>query len=573
MNFTEKIAYWISKCKYCEEMSYEDILAVTEVPADAEMGDYAFPCFRLAKIKKKPPKIIAEELTEFLNEQKAVFIDGITPVNGYVNLFINRVHYAEEILRDVLTKKEMYGSSDIGVGKTVIVEYSSPNVAKHFQMGHLGTTFIGRVLYNLYNELGYKTVGINHLGDWGTQFGKLIVAYKKWGSKEDVEARGIDALTEMYVKFHEEADKDPALNDEARAWMLNMQKGETEALSLWKWFCDLSMREYMETYGRLGVRFDLYRGESYYNDKMDAVVEEIREKGLLTESSGAMIVDLSVYDMPPCLILRSDGGTLYPTRDIAAAIDRHKTFNFDKCLIVTAADQSLHFAQWIKVVSLMGYEWADDIVHIPYGLMSFEWGKMSTRKGHVIKMVDVLNEAVEKTKKIIEEKNPELPDKDAVAEMVGLGAVVFAQLYNNRIKDTTFTWERYLNFDGETGPYLQYTYVRTYSVLEKAGVENADCSCAVVDYSKLGDAYSFEIIRRIEDFPVKIQEAAEKYEPYIVSRYLIALAQAFNKFYHENPIIVEDEKLKMARLALTYAVKVILGKGLGILGIATPVKM
>jgi len=502
-----------------------------------------------------------------------VFIDRIEPVNGYVNFFVNKAHYAEEVLGEVLEKGESFGNSDIGAGKTVIVEYSSPNVAKHFAVHHLGTTFIGRVLYNLHKCLGYNTVGLNYLGDWGTQFGKLVTAYKKWGLEDDVEARRIDALTELYVRFHEEAEKNSSLEDEARGWMLKMQNGDTEALALWKWFCDLSMKEYMETYKRLGIQFDLYRGESYYNDKMDAVVDELREKGLMVKSEGAMIVDLSEYDMPPCLILRSDGGTLYPTRDIAAAMDRYRTYGFDKCLIVTASQQNLHFAQWRKVIALMGYSWAEDIVHIPYGMMSFEWGKMSTRKGHLIKMTDILDEAVKKTRQIIEEKNPDLPDKDAVAEMVGLGAVTFAQLYNNRIKDVSFSWERYLNFDGETGPYLQYSYVRSCSVLEKAGFADAGFTCSEIDYSRLTDAYSFEIIRRAEEFPAKIAEAAEKYEPYIVSRYLIALAQVFNKFYHENPIIVEDEKLRTARLALTCAVRAILGKGLGILGIAAPGRM
>jgi len=571
MSFSEKIAEWISG--YCFDMEYADILASIEAPAAAGKGDYAFPCFRLAKARKTAPKVIAEELAAALGANKPGFIDEIAPVGGYVNFFVNKAGYAREILGEILEKRDAYGDSDMGAGKTVIVEYSSPNVARHFHVGHLGTTLIGRVLYNLFKCLGYNTFGLNFLGDWGTQFGKLVTAYKRWGAEEDVRERGIDALTELYVRFHAEAEKDPALEDEARGWMLRMQNKNAEALGLWKWFCELSMREYMETYERLGVKFDLFRGESYYNDKMDAVVEELREKNLMVQSEGAMIVDLSEYDMAPCLILRSDGGTLYPTRDIAAALDRYRTYHFDKCLIVTDYAQSLHFAQWRKVLFLMGYAWADDIVHIPYGLMSFEWGKMSTRKGRVIKMTDILDEAVKKTKQIIEEKNPELPDKDRVAEMVGLGAVTFAQLYNNRIKDVSFSWERYLNFDGETGPYLQYAYVRTCGVLEKAEAVYPGYDYPETNYAMLSDEYSFEVIRRAGEFPGKLIEAAEKYEPYIVSRHLIALAQAFNRFYHENPVVVEDEKLRGARLALTSAVKTILGKGLGILGIARPEKM
>jgi arginyl-tRNA synthetase len=463
------------------------------------------------------------------------------------------------------------------------VEYSSPNIAKHFHIGHLGTTIIGKAIDNIYRFLGYDVTSINYLGDWGTQFGKLITAYLKWGSKEEIEKTEIAGLVKLYVKFHEEAEKDESLNEEARAWVVKMQNGDEEGMSIWKWFCELSMYEYERIYERLDISFDVVSGESLYNDKMNAVVENLSKKGLMKESEGAQIVDLEEYNMPPCLILRSDGGTLYPTRDIAAAIDRYQTFKFDKSLYVTGNEQSLHFAQWIKVVELMGYPWAGGIEHIPYGMYLFESGKMSTRKGEVIKIEDLLDETVAKTLAIINEKNPELTNKDRVAAQVGIGAIKFNKLYNSRIKDTVFDWDRMLSFDGETGPYVQYTHARACSVLKKSlskesrmdfgALGLALISGTTFDASLLSDDEPFEVLRLIHDFPAKVKAAAEKYEPSVIARQLMTLAQAYNAFYHKHQILADDKPTRHARLALTAAVRQVLKTGLGLLGIAAPVVM
>ena len=431
------------------------------------------------------------------------------------------------------------------------------------------STVIGNALYKIYSALGYKCVGVNHLGDWGTQFGKLISAYKRWGSKEAVEKDGISELMRIYVKFHDEAEKEPSLNDEARMWFVKMQDGDDEAITLWKWFYDLSIKEFERVYDILGVKFDAYTGESFYNDKMDAVVQELKDKKLLTESNGAQIVDLEDCSMPPCLIIRSDGGTLYATRDITAALYRKKTYDFDKCIYVTAIDQNLHFAQWFKVIEKMGYDWAKDLVHVPFGLVSLESGKLSTRHGNVVLMEDLLKGSIDETKKIIEEKNPNLPDKENVAKQVGIGAVIFNDLYNGRIKDVVFSWSRMLNFDGETGPYVQYTNARACSVIKKAG----DVDLTKADYSALSDEASFEVCKLLNNYPTKIQDAADKYEPSVISRYLVDLSQAFNKFYHDNPIIVDDEGVKAARLTLVKAVNSVLVNGLALLGISAPEQM
>ncbi|MDR1914162.1 MAG: arginine--tRNA ligase [Clostridiales bacterium] len=550
-------------CKHISEVVSPDDIIQAPSP---DKGDLAFPCFRLAKTLKKSPAVIAAELAEKISLELPEFVEKVEPLNAYLNFFLWRDHFAKKVTNEIFEKGKQYGSSNIGEGKLVPIDYSSPNIAKHFHVGHLGTTLIGHALYNIFNFLGYKAIGINYLGDWGTQFGKMITAYKKWGNKEEIDRRGIDGLTEIYVRFHDEVERDPGLNDEARAWMLKMQNQDEEALSLWKWFVNLSLKEYERVYKRLGITFESYRGESYYNDKMDAVVTELAEKNLLIKSEGAMIVDLSEYNMPPCLILRGDGGTLYPTRDIAAALDRKKTYNFYKSLYVTALDQNLHFAQWMKVVDLMGYDWAKDMVHIPYGLVVFEEGKLSTRKGNVIKMEDLLNEAVAKTFDIINEKNPELPDKNEVAELVGVGAVIFNQMYNNRIKDVMFSWKRMLNFDGETGPYVQYTHARACSVLEKGKYKTFSPSL-------LGDDYSYEVIKALNDFPGRVIEAHEKYEPFIISRCLVAIAQAYNKFYHNNIILSDDLELTSARLALTDCVRIVIETGLALLGIKAPSKM
>lgn len=545
-----------------------EVTSGIEIPPNTEMGDYAFPCFRLAKTLRKAPPLIAADMVA--NIVKPDFISEIKVEGAYVNFFTNKGMFAKEILENVINEKENYGKSTLGNGKTIVIDYSSPNIAKPFHVGHLRSTVIGNAIYKIHQFLGYNCEGINHLGDWGTQFGKLIVAYKNWGSKQAVEEHGIQELMRIYVKFHDEAEDKPELEDEARGWFVKMQDGDEEALSLWKWFYEISMKEFDRVYAMLGVKFDAYTGESFYNDKMAAVVDELKEKKLLVESEGAMIVDLEEEKMPPCLIIRKDGGTLYATRDITAALYRKNKYNFEKCLYLTALDQNLHFAQWFKVIDKMGYEWSKDLVHVPFGLVSLDTGKLSTRKGNVVLMEELLNQAVNETKKIIEEKNPELPNKEEVAKQVGIGAVVFNDLYNGRIKDVVFSWERMLSFEGETGPYVQYTNARACSVLKKAGVTSADTN---VDFALLADESSAEVCKLLADFPNKLQDSAAKYEPSIVSRHLVNIAQAFNKFYHDNPILSSEENVKNARLTIVYAVKTVLTVGLGLLGINAPEQM
>lgn len=579
-NFVQLLAEILSSHTRLPKAELE---AAIETPSDSKLGHFAFPCFMLAKTLKKPPQAIATELAETIQKSRPGWLGQAISTGAYLNFFLDRTALANAVLLEVLEAGAEYGANGEGLGQTVIVEYSSPNIAKHFHIGHLGTTIIGKTLDNIYRFLGYNVTSINHLGDWGTQFGKLITAYLKWGSKEEIAKTEIAGLVKLYVKFHEEADKDPSLNDEARAWVVKMQNGDEKSLKIWEWFCELSMYEFERIYERLGVSFDLVRGESYYNGKMEAVSETLTQKGILKESEGAKIVDLEAFNMPPCLILRSDGGTLYPTRDIAAAIDRYETFNFDKCLYVTGNEQSLHFAQWMKVVELMGYPWAGGLEHVAYGMYLFEGGKMSTRRGEVIKIEDLLDEATAKTLEIINEKNPNLANKEHVAEQVGIGALKFNKLYNSRIKDTVFDWDRMLNFEGETSPYVQYTHARACSVLRKALSEDslmdfgalglAMISGPTFDASLLTEDEPFEVMRIIHDFPAKVRSAAEKYEPYIIARQLVALAQAYNAFYNKHQILVDDEPTRRARLTLTAAVRQVLKIGLELLGIAAPVVM
>ena len=564
MDFKAEIASAIAQTL---DIDKNDVLEAVEIPPDKAMGDYAYPCFRLAKVLRKAPPLIAADLAEKI--QLPSFVKEVKVVGAYLNFFTDKIVFAETIISKVFAEKENYGKSKEGEGKNIVIDYSSPNIAKPFHVGHLRSTVIGNAIYKIYEFLGYNCVGINHLGDWGTQFGKLITAYKMWGNAEAVEKDGISELMRIYVKFHEEAEKDPSLNDTARAWFVKMQDGDEEAISLWKWFKDISLKEFERVYKTLDVSFDSYAGESFYNDKMAAVVEEFKEKNLLKESNGAMIVELEDAKMPPCLIIRSDGGTLYATRDITAALYRKKTYDFEKCIYVTAIDQNLHFAQWFKVIEKMGYDWYKNLVHVPFGLVSLESGKLSTRKGNVVLMEDLLSEAVKKTAAIIEEKNPDLPNKEEVAKEVGIGAVIFDDLYNGRIKDIVFSWEKMLSFEGETGPYVQYTNARACSVLRKAE-EEADGN---VDFSLLTDDVTVEVIKLIASFNDKVKDAAERYEPSVVSRYLVDLAQAFNKFYHDNSILNAEENTRKARLAVVKAVSLVLTSGLALLGIKAPEQM
>lgn len=565
MDFKYEAASLIAKAA---DMDINDIVNFMEIPAKPEMGDYAFPCFRLAKTMRKAPNMIAADICSKIEENK--IFSKIEPVAAYINFFTDKSVYAAEVMESIAKMGENYGTSEEGKGKTIVIDYSSPNIAKPFHVGHLRSTVIGSALYKIFEKMGYECVGVNHLGDWGTQFGKLIEAYKLWGSKEEVEEKGISELTRIYVKFHEEAEKDPSLDDRARAWFVKMQDGDEEAITLWKWFYDISIKEFERVYEKLGVKFDHYTGESFYNDKMAAIVDELKEKKLLTESNGAMIVDLEDAKMPPCLIIRTDGGTLYATRDITAAIYRKNTYDFDKCIYVTAIDQNLHFAQWFKVIEKMGYDWSKDLVHVPFGLVSLEDGKLSTRKGKVVLMEDLLDEAVKKTMGIINDKNPDLPDKEEVAKEVGIGAVIFDDLYNGRIKDIVFSWDRMLNFDGETGPYVQYTHARACSVLKKAEYVKGS---APIDYSVLTDDASVDVCKMLANYSAKIKEAASRYEPSVIARYLVDLSQAFNKFYHDNVILTDDENVRNARLAVVDAVRLVIKSGLEILGIKSPERM
>ena len=548
-----------------EVLTSEEISQLIEIPPKPEMGDFAFPCFRLAKSYRKAPPMIAQDLKESIGDQ--AFLSEIKVVGGYLNFYVDKAQYAQQII-DKYTNATDYGYSDQGKDKTICIDYSSPNVAKNFHVGHLRTTIIGNSLYKIFSKLGYKVVRINHLGDWGTQFGKLIVAYKKWGSREAVEEKGIEELMDIYVKFHEEAEKDDSLNDEARAWFLKMEQGDEEALEIWQWFRDISLKEFMRVYNILGMEFDSFAGESFYRDKTADVIKRLTDDGLLKESQGAMIVPLDEYDMPPCIVAKKDGSSIYATRDLAAILYRKATYNFDRCLYVTGLEQKLHFAQVFKVIELMGNDYAKNLVHIPYGLVSLKSGKISSRKGNVIFAEDLLRESINKTTSIIEEKNPDIPDKEEVAKQVGIGAIIFNDLYNQRIKDVIFDWNKLLNFDGETGPYVQYTYARASSVLRKIG-EVPD----TIDYTLLTDEASIGLLKEIERYPQVIKDAAERYEPSVIARYSIDLAHAFNKFYHECQINVEDETTKYTRTNVVKIARYIIKDALSLLGIQCPEQM
>lgn len=550
-----------------EDLSVDEIKGLIEVPPNKDMGDYAFPCFKLAKIFRKAPNMIAEDLAKEIELK-----DGISKVinlGGYVNFFVNKTQLADTVINKVLAEKENYGRSDLGKDKTIIVEYSSPNIAKPFHIGHIRTTVIGNAVYKLYESQGYNTIRINHLGDYGTQFGKLIVAFKKWGDKNAVEADPIPELLKLYVKFHDEAENAPELEDEAREWFTKLEHGDTEAKELWQWFRDESLKEFDRVYDLLDIEFDSLAGESFYSDKMGKVIDRLNEKHLLQESKGAQIVDLEPYNISPALITKNDGSTLYMTRDLAAAIYRKETYDFDKCIYVVGSQQALHFQQVFKILELMEYEWAKDLVHVQFGMVSLEEGTMSTRKGRVVFLEDALNQAIDKTKDIILEKNPNAKNVDEISKQVGVGAVVFQELSNSRIKDYTFSWERTLSFEGETGPYVQYTHARCCSVLRKyEGEVTTD-----INFDLLTNEDSSEVLKLIESFNKNILAALRKNEPHIITRFVLDLAQAFNKFYHDNPILVDDVELKKARIALVEATRQTLQNGLDLLGMKAPERM
>ena len=550
-----------------EGISSAEIAALIIPPKDSKMGDFCLPCFRFSKALRKSPIAIAEELAASVTLPDC--FEKAEAVAGYLNFTLDKKAYNKRIIEKAVAEGKAYGDQNVGEGKNVCIDYSSVNVAKPLHIGHLSSTAIGAALYRIYKKLGYNAIGINHLGDWGTQFGKLIVAYKLWGNDEDIEKRGVTALVEIYVRYHKEAEEKPEMDDEARAWFKKIEDFDPEATRLFNWFKEITLKEVVKIYDRLGIKFDYYTGESFYNDKMQPVLDLLEKKGLLVESNGAKVVDLSAYNMPPCLLVRSDGATLYATRDLAAAYYRKATFDFYKCLYVVAYQQNLHFKQWFKVVELAGESWAKDLVHVNFGMVSLPDGAIKTRAGNYILLEDVLNKSVEKALQIITEKSPDLENKEEVAEQVGIGAVLFSVLYNSRIKDIVFSYDRVLNFDGETGPYVQYTHARCNSVLKKAGAYDG----GEVDYSGISDEESSEVVKLIASFPEAVKAAAEKYEPCFVARHLVSLAQSYNRFYLANRIADAEPKIRNARVLLTTAVKNVLESGLALLGIAAPEKM
>lgn len=569
ISYREKIADILAP--QIEGLEKDEIMSMIETPADIKMGDYAFPCFKLAKLLRKAPPVIAKSIAEAIGDDP--MFEKVESVNAYVNMFVSKEDFAREVVSEAIEKGDDYGRSSIGGGKKVIVEYSSPNIAKHFHIGHIRSTVIGNSIYKIYDFLGYDTMRINHLGDYGTQFGKMICAYRRWGNKEDVIKEPIKSLLSYYTKFHVEAEKDPALEDEARAIFAKLEKGEPEEVELWQWFRDESLKEFNRVYDMLGITFDSYNGESFYSDKMPRFVQELKDKGLLVEDAGAQIVKLDEYDLPPALITKSDGSTLYITRDIAAAVYRKETYDFYKNIYVVASQQNLHFQQWIKVIELLGYDWAKDCVHVPFGLVSMEEGTMSTRQGRVIFLEDVLNRAVEQTRQIIKEKNVNTENIDETAKEVGIGAVVFNELSNYRIKDYVFSWDKVLNFEGETGPYVQYTHARACSILRNAGDDAVAKAKAGFDAKYITSESAHRLMSLIYELPEVIVESGEKYEPSIVTRHIVDISQAFNKFYHDEHILVDNEDEKIAKIALVLAAKTAIKNGLGLLGMKAPEKM
>ncbi len=571
-NISEKISSAICGIAPNAEITSEEIGRMLEYPPDEKMGDLALPCFKLSRtLRMSPPKIAESIAAAFESE----WVERAEAVNGYFNIYLSGEAVAKKVVAETEAKGKKYGSPEIGEGKTVVLDYSSPNVAKPFHIGHLGTTVIGHSLKRLHEFAGYKCVGINYLGDWGTQFGKLIVAFKKWGSRDEIEERGIDALVELYVRINnaisgneaEGIEPSPTLADEARAEFRKMEEGEAENIALWRWFVDISLAEYQKTYSQLGIEFDSYKGESFYTDKMPAQVQKLRDMGLLKIDDGASIVDLEEYGMTPCLILKRDGSTLYPTRDIAAAVYRKQEYDFDKMIYVTSAGQSLHFAQWFKVVELMGYEWFDKLVHIPYGTVSINGAKLATRTGNVILLKDLFAESIAKVASIMEEKNPNLDDKEKIAEQVGVGAIVFYYLSNNRIRDINFMMEDALSFDGNTGPYVQYTYARTCSVLAKSEAKGGG-------ELVISTPEETSLLKTLSRFEEVVREAIDAYEPSVVTRYILDVAGAYNRFYHNCSILgAPTDEIKSTRIALTKATNTVLGNAFGLICLAKTEKI
>ncbi|OZV22102.1 arginine--tRNA ligase [Streptococcus sobrinus] len=547
------------------DMEIDAIVNLLEVPKNSSMGDLAFPAFSLAKVLRKAPQAIASELVDKIESDKFEKVQAVGP---YINFFFNKQEISQAVLADVIAQGSDYGRQDLGQGQNITIDMSSPNIAKPFSIGHLRSTVIGDSLAKIFEKLGYKAVKINHLGDWGKQFGMLIVAYKKWGSEEAVRSNPIDELLQLYVRINEEVKSQPQLDEEARNWFRKLEAGDEEAISLWQWFRDESLVEFNRLYNQLGVQFDSYNGEAFYNDKMDEVVSILEDKGLLEESQGAQVVKLDKYGIEnPALIKKSDGATLYITRDLAAAIYRKRTYDFAKSIYVVGNEQAAHFKQLKAVLKEMGYDWSDDITHVPFGLVTKDGKKLSTRKGNVILLEPTIAEAIKRAGDQIEAKNPDLPNKEAVAQAVGVGAIKFYDLKTDRLNGYDFDLDAMVSFEGETGPYVQYAYARIQSILRKANFKPD----AATPYA-LEDAESWEIIKLIQNFPATIKRAADNFEPSIIAKFAISLAQAFNKYYAHNRILDQSPE-RDSRLALSYTTALVLKEALRLLGVDAPDEM
>lgn len=561
MNYKE---YTIDKIAEITQLDRSQIANAVEIPPEQKLGDLAFPCFVLAKTMRMAPPIIAKNLAENLSCDE--HLAKVEAVGGYLNFFYNRAGFTESVIGEIEKEGADYGKSDMGAGKTVLVEYSSPNIAKPFHIGHLFSTALGNSLERIYRQLGYKTVKLNHLGDWGTQFGKLICAYKRWGDKDVIEKDPINELLKIYVKFHEEAENHPELEDEAREYFKKLEEGEPETTALWQHFRDLSLVEFKRVYDMLGVNFDSYAGESFYSDKMPEVVDILKEKGLLVESNGAQVVDLSELNIPPCIILKSDGATIYATRDIAAALYRKRTYDFYKNIYVVGIPQALHFKQIFAVMKKAGWDWADGCEHVGFGLVKFPDKKLSTRHGDVVFLEDVLNESIQKTLEIITQNSPEMENKEEVAKKIGIGAILYAFLKNSREKDIIFSWDSMLDFEGESAPYVQYSYARGRSILRRSGETTGKA-----DFSQVTSDEEYALVTQLNAYRDAVIDAADKNEPFYVNRYVTNLSRLFNKFYNNCPILKEDvaPEVRNARLALVKASCEVIKSALGLLGIET----
>lgn len=567
INYNELIA---EKIANATQLDKNEIMTYIEIPPKSDMGDYAFPCFKLAKVLKKSPVMIATEIREKISPDE--YIEKIEDKAGYLNFYINNEQLVKEVLSEINTEKENFGKSNEGNGKNIVIDYSSPNIAKPFHIGHLRTTLIGSALYKIYKYLGYNTIGVNHLGDYGTQFGKMIEAYKMWGTEYDLTEDPINKMVDMYVRINNLCKEDEQVLENCRENFRLLENGDKYCTDLWNQFKDLSLKEFDKIYDVLDVKFDSLNGEAFYADKTDEVIKILEEKGKLTDSEGAKIVDLTDAGIEtPCIIQKANGSTIYATRDLAAILYRARTYDFDKCLYVVAYEQNLHFKQIFEVAKyLVDEKYAKGLKHISYGMVQLPTGKMSTRLGNVVKIEDLINETIEKAKEIITAKNPDLENKDEVAKKVGIAAIIFNTLSTTNTKDQIFDWNTALNFQGETGPYIQYTYVRTKSVLEKV---RRVPELSEVDFSQLTDESSIKVLKSLYAFQETLEMAAEKNEPAILARYLIEVSQNYSNFYNDNKVLVDDEKVKNARTYLTYAVGVVLKTGASLLGIKMPDKM